>query len=508
MKKIALLSLALLVVAASAGAQTLSPIVDGHVRRTQTVHYDPANPSNQFCSRPNNCVATFVYIDKIYVGGQNAYADPDPAVPVLYWEDSRAVFEFDISAVPASAAATLNFTTVDNFYPPAPDTPLAVTVYRLSAADSNGVLTNCDFNAAGGGYDSKRWITAGCSNLVQQPSAGGLSLDTVTFPKSWSLDVTSALAAAKGAGQTRLGLAIAGNQGIDPATDTNFDGDELRVAHSTEASGPTLVVSALAPGISLSDISCPGTTPGTPVSIPVTIRSVGSGPLTITGVSLRADSDTCHAFTLDTTGMQTTIPSGGQTTFDITFSPTVAGTCSVLLVVTSNDPDTPTVEREVSCTATTGPTAKISVSPASNSCGPIPVGSTTSTTITVANTGSATLTLTGVTELADPASAFSATAAGLPASLAPGASAGFVVTFAPTAAGTFSAAYQVESNATNPAGGRVDFSCSASACTSGGGPAVSVVPGSGSCQPTPVGGVPRPSSRSATSAALRCRSRG
>lgn len=494
-----LLVLALLALAAPAAfGQTLAPVVDGHVLRAQTVLEDLSTGART-CAKPNGCVDTFVYFDKVYVGGQNSFTfdfDPNDGKKTVYWRDSRPVFEFDISSVPAGGTATLRFTALDNIFPaPDPNTPMAVTLYRLSSSDANGTLTACDFNAAGGGFDNQRWVTLGCANLVQQPTAGSASLTTLVpdppgsfTPQTYSVDVTSAFAAAKASGQSRLGLALAAEQGTVPATDTNFDGDELLLGHSTSGSGSALEIVSAAPNVFVADASCPGTTVGQPTAISVRIRNTGGGVLSILGVTERAGSDSCSAFTVDTTGLDTSLGAGEETSVSVVFSPTAAGTCAVILEVRTDDADMPLVEKEIACTATSGAAPKVLVSPTRIECGPIPVGATSPTTVTISNTGSATLVVQPPVETSDPSSSYQLSTSGTAASVPPGGSTSFVVTFAPTAPGAFQATYLVRTNdVTNPEI-EVVFACAASSCTSGGGQAINVIPGAVTCVAPTLGG--------------------
>jgi len=477
--------------AAPLAAQTLSPIVDGHVRRAQTA---ATNTGSRTCgnppvpSTPSNCVQSFVYFDKVFVGGLNSFADPLSinGGTIVYWEDSRPIFEFDISSLPATFSAALDFNATSNAFPAPGVTPLQVTVYRSAAADANGVLTNCDFNPAGGGFDGQRWIYNGCSNKVIGSVAGAVSLDVATFPKSYSVDVSTAVAAAKSAGQTRVGFVLGANQGAVPATDTNFDGDELILGDTSTGNGPTLVISSAAPVCELTAGTCAGTSIGQPTSTTVTVRNAGSGILTISGVTEKSGSDSCNAFTIDTTGMKTSLAAGESTTFGVTFNPTAAGTCSVVVDVATN---ASVCEKEITCTACSTPSSQALVSPKSVSCGPVAAGGTSTATITVANGGCVPLLISGVTESSDPGSAFAVSTAGMSTTVAPGASTAFTVTFtAPTAAGTYSATYAVATNDPASPSINVNFSCVSSSACNGSPRSVNVNPSTGACEVTPVGG--------------------
>jgi len=82
--------------------------------------------------------------------------------------------------------------------------------------------------------------------------------------------------------------------------------------------------------------------------------------------------------------------------------------------------------------------------------GSVDVGNSTSGTLTVENTGTADVAVTGTTVVGTDSGGFSVTAGGAPFDLAPGATRAVTVTFAPTHAGTNTATFRVASNATPP----------------------------------------------------------
>ena len=70
------------------------------------------------------------------------------------------------------------------------------------------------------------------------------------------------------------------------------------------------------------------------------VRNQGSQPLHITGVDLAGDQ--AADFTIDTTGMSSTLPAGtGVTTFKVSFSPGASGFRSTVLKILNDDPDAP-----------------------------------------------------------------------------------------------------------------------------------------------------------------------
>ena len=75
---------------------------------------------------------------------------------------------------------------------------------------------------------------------------------------------------------------------------------------------------------------------GGSVSKTFTLRSTGTLPLS--GISVSVDGTNANEFQPDTTGMATTLPVGGSTTFTVTFSPLVSGPRAAALHILSNDP--------------------------------------------------------------------------------------------------------------------------------------------------------------------------
>ena len=132
---------------------------------------------------------------------------------------------------------------------------------------------------------------------------------------------------------------------------------------------------------------------------------------------------------------------GANCTISVTFKPTASGTRNAALSVTDNATASP---QQVPLSGT-GTTAKLS--PTSLSFGSVTVGTTTAAkTVTLANVGTATLTITGIAITGTNAGDFAQTHT-CGSSLAAGASCTINVTFKPTASGSRSAALSVTDNA-------------------------------------------------------------
>jgi hypothetical protein len=180
----------------------------------------------------------------------------------------------------------------------------------------------------------------------------------------------------------------------------------------------------------------------------VTLSNTGTDPLSISGISVSGDfteSNTCPA----------TLAVGGSCTIQVTFHPTATGTRSGNLSVFSNS-SPPVVSDFVTGTGVNPPIA--SVSPSALNFGSVLVGAqSTRQTITVTNTGGATLHISGLTVSNDP-DFLMLTNNCIGAGVTPGGSCSIQVAFAPKAAGTGSGTLTIASD--DPAAPQVNISLS------------------------------------------------
>jgi len=155
--------------------------------------------------------------------------------------------------------------------------------------------------------------------------------------------------------------------------------------------------------------------------------------LTITSIAASGDfaeADNCG----------TSLAAGGNCTINVTFTPTASGTRTGTLSITDNASGSPQM---VSLTGTgIGPTTTASVSPTSLTFASQNVGTTSAAqTVTLTNTGSATLTITGISASGDFAETDNCGS-----SVAVGANCAISVTFTPTASGTRTGTLSVADN--------------------------------------------------------------
>jgi uncharacterized repeat protein (TIGR01451 family) len=130
----------------------------------------------------------------------------------------------------------------------------------------------------------------------------------------------------------------------------------------------------------------------------VTVKNTGSAKLIIYSVGT---SDSQFAVT-GGIGADDTLAPGASATISLVFTPTAAGTQSANLTITSNDPDTPTLDVPLSGIGNEGPVEpNIAVTPTSVGFGTVPVGSSSAVLdVTVTNEGTADL-IIGTLDISD-----------------------------------------------------------------------------------------------------------
>ncbi|WP_158502367.1 choice-of-anchor D domain-containing protein [Vitiosangium sp. GDMCC 1.1324] len=166
----------------------------------------------------------------------------------------------------------------------------------------------------------------------------------------------------------------------------------------------------------------------------VTLSNGGAASLSVTALNVTGPFSTSG---LD---LPATVAPGSSTTFQVAFSPTATGAATGQVVVVSDASN----GNQVVSLSGTGVQPGMSVSPSSVDFGNVRVGTASAArSVTVSNTGSDTLTLSG----ASASGPFSISGLSLPATVAPGASLSFDVTFASTATGAASGSLSLTSDA-------------------------------------------------------------
>ncbi len=189
-------------------------------------------------------------------------------------------------------------------------------------------------------------------------------------------------------------------------------------------------------------------------SAPLTFTITNSGNASMTSLAVGTDGTNASDFSVDTSGMLTTLAAGNSTTFNVTFSPSATGARIAALHIASNvsgaknpfdiiltGADAPAPEIAVEQPAGTELADNVSTV----SYGDVLTGVPVVKTFTVKNIGDATLNLTTVTKDGTDAAEFTVSSLSS-GTVAPGASATFSVTFTPSTLGAKTAAIHIGSD--------------------------------------------------------------
>jgi Abnormal spindle-like microcephaly-assoc'd, ASPM-SPD-2-Hydin len=216
-------------------------------------------------------------------------------------------------------------------------------------------------------------------------------------------------------------------------------------AGSPQAVAVTGTGTAAAPAVSFSPTSLAfgnQTTNTTSTARPVTLSNTGTGALTITSISLAGTNPTNFA---QTNNCGTSVAAGANCTINVTFTPSATGARSASLSVADNAAGTP---QTVALTGTgVAPAPAVSFSPTSLTFAAQALNTTSAAqSVTLTNTGAASLTISGYSFTGTNAIDFSQTHT-CGTTLAAGASCTISVSFKPTSAGTRTASLAVADNA-------------------------------------------------------------
>ena len=142
--------------------------------------------------------------------------------------------------------------------------------------------------------------------------------------------------------------------------------------------------------------------------------------------------------------MPLTLVSGATSTFNVTFSPTTAGTVGGMLTLSSNGAGSPVVIPLVG--SAIAATQLLAASPTSVAFGNVAVGALTTSNVTLANIGNSSVT---VQSIGATGAGFSASSGSTATAIAPGQSAALAIQFAPTNLGSVTGAIAISTGPPN-----------------------------------------------------------
>ncbi len=302
-------------------------------------------------------------------------------------------------------------------------------------------------------------LTAG--QLVSNPASfsfGNVQVGTSkslsgTLTNSGGSSLTISAASASGAGFSLSGLSL-------PVTLNAGQSTSFTVLYSPTATGaasgnvnvtsnggnPSLNIALSGTGVTQgtltpnpSSLAFGNVQVGNTSSLSETLTNTGGTSLTITAASASGTG-----FSLSGLSLPLSLNAGQSTSFSVSFAPTVAGSASGNVTITSNGSDS-TLTVGLSGTGVTQGT--LSPNPSSLAFGNVQVGNNSSLTETLTNTGGSSLTISAASTSG---AGFSMSGLSLPLTLTAGQSTSFTVKFAPTAGGVASGSVSITSNGGNP----------------------------------------------------------
>ena len=226
----------------------------------------------------------------------------------------------------------------------------------------------------------------------------------------------------------------------DPTVTIAFEDQNSQTVVSLSATGDAVAAGILSP--TPFPITFGNVASGSSKNATVTLSNTGGSDLTITQATLSG-----AGFTLGNLALPLTLHSGDSTSTTVTFAPPGSGSfIGNVTFTTTSEQVNATVVLDLSGTGVAVSQGTLSPNPASLAFNNVAVGSNSSLSETLTNTGGASATITQATS--DNA-AFSITGLSLPITLVPNQSATFSVVFAPASSGAASGTLAVVSNASN-----------------------------------------------------------
>jgi centrosomal CEP192-like protein len=245
-----------------------------------------------------------------------------------------------------------------------------------------------------------------------------------------------------GAVTLTAGQSLSLNVSFAPATSGSAAGSLSFVSSATNS--PTTISlsgNGVQPQISVipASVGFGNVTVGVTNTQTLVISNPGTANLSVTQASLVGTGFSFSGLTLPLS-----VAPGGSANFIVSFAPTSASSLSGNLTLVNNTLNSPFIVP----LAGTGvsPITQLTASPSSLSFGSITTGVSKTQSVTLANTGNSSV---SVSQISTSGSGFSASGFALPVTLAAGQSTSFSVTFAPTTTGSLSGNVTITSNATN-----------------------------------------------------------
>jgi glyoxylate utilization-related uncharacterized protein len=360
------------------------------------------------------------------------------------------------SGATASVSVTFAPTGIGNFTGSVTFTTSSASQAQGKAQRKNGTQKALDETAvlalSGNGTSAGNLSANPASLAFGSVQVGTSSSKSETVTNTGTSTVTISQANVTGAGFSLTGLALpstlAANQSVtftvkfSPAAAGAASGN---VAIVSDAANSPLNIAASGTGATQgqlnpnpASLSFGNVVVGSSKNLTETLTNSGGSSITISAASASGAGVSLSGLTLPAT-----LNAGQSTSFTVKFAPTVAGAVSGNVNVTSNGSN-PSLDIPVSGNAVTA--GALSANPTSLSFGSVQVGSSSTLSETLTNTGGSNVNISAANVTG---AGFSVTGLALPATLTPNQSVTFTVKFAPAAAGTVSGNVAIVSDGSN-----------------------------------------------------------
>lgn len=270
-------------------------------------------------------------------------------------------------------------------------------------------------------------INTGNSNVTISQvavSGAGFTVSGITVPLTLAAGQSASLTAG-------FSPTVAGSITGSITVTSNATNSPTTIALSGSGTAQTFLLSPSVTSLSFGNVLV-GSASG---SQSISLSNTGNSSVTISQVTVSGAGFTASGITTPLT-----LAAGQSAALSAIYSPTAAGSIAGSISVVSNATNSPATIT----LSGTGIQPQISVVPTSVAFGSVAVGSSTSQTMSIQNSGTAPL---SVTQATASSAGFAVSGLTLPLTVAAGGSASFTVSFTPTSASNFSASLALVSNA-------------------------------------------------------------
>jgi Abnormal spindle-like microcephaly-assoc'd, ASPM-SPD-2-Hydin len=328
----------------------------------------------------------------------------------------------------ASGAASGSITVTSNANDPTITIPLTGTGVQGSLAANPSTINFGSLLIGASGSVNVTLTNSGSASItISQGSASGsgFSMSGLSVPATLGAGQTATFAAKfspTAAGSVTGSISIVSTAPGSPLT--------IALTGSGTAGQPQLTVSPAS--VSYGNVSVGSSAPQT-----ITLTNAGNATLTVTQLTASG-----AAYGVSGAAMPLNIGAGSNASFTATFAPTAAGAAAGSISIVSNAPGSPA---SVALSGT-GIQGQLGAAPSTVNFGSVNVGSNGSQTITLTNSGTASLTISQATASG---TGFSISGITTPLTLGAGLSTSFTAKFAPTSAGSVSGSVSIVNNGPN-----------------------------------------------------------